>query len=52
MKQGDFTFVRHWLHKNIHELGKEYDIDALTKKVSGKALSEEIILPVSKEKKG
>ena len=41
IEQGDLTFVREWLKKNVHHWGKTYNLDELTKKVTGKALSEE-----------
>jgi carboxypeptidase Taq len=50
LEQGDIAFVRDWLHKNIHELGKAYDMDELTKKVTGKPLSEEAYCQYLKKK--
>ena len=38
--KGDLTFVRDWLEANVHRQGKAYNLDQLTKKLSGKALSE------------
>jgi len=37
---GDLAFVREWLKSNIHRWGRQYNTESLTKKISGKPISE------------
>ena len=39
-QKGDLSFIVDWLKKNIHSLGKQYDMEALAKHVTGKPFSE------------
>lgn len=50
IEQGDLTFIRDWLKKNIHHHGKTYDLDELCKKVTGKPFSEEAYCSYLKKK--
>ena len=39
MEKGDFTFIRNWLHDNIHKQGKRFSSQDLLKNVTGKEFS-------------
>ncbi len=47
---GDLHFVRIWLKKNVHQFGKTYNLEQLTKKVTGKSFSEEAYCAYLKKK--
>lgn len=38
--QGEFSFINEWLKENIYQWGRQYTVQELTQKISGKALSE------------
>lgn len=41
---GDLSFIRMWLHDNIHQYGRQYTPSELIVRISGKSLSEEPFL--------
>ena len=40
LEAGNLVFIREWLTENVHRHGRLYDLDELTKKVTGKPFSE------------
>lgn len=40
LSSGKLYFIREWLKTNVHQWGRTYNLDQLTKKVTGKPLSE------------
>ncbi len=50
LEEGNLEFVRNWHKENIHHHGKTYNLDELTKKITGKPLSEEAYCQYLKKK--
>jgi carboxypeptidase Taq len=50
LEKGELEFVRGWLKENIHQQGRAFSLDELTKKITGKPLSEEAYCRYLKKK--
>jgi carboxypeptidase Taq len=47
---GHLDFIREWLHKHIHQYGRQYTPTELCKKITGKPLSEMPFIDYLKQK--
>lgn len=41
IEQGDFAFVKEWLHHNVHQYGRQYNSKELIKKATGKVFKQD-----------
>lgn len=48
--KGDLEMIRGWLKDNVHQFGRTFTLDELTKKITGKPLSEEAYCSYLKKK--
>ncbi|MCC6415976.1 MAG: carboxypeptidase M32 [Opitutaceae bacterium] len=48
--RGDFSGLLHWLHENVHALGKRYDALELSRRVTGGELSPQALLRYLRER--